>query len=1328
MNDVPVLDKEMSTTGKNLSDSIVEKYAFVFQSCDVDMKLLVENKVSHYPASDVLLKKARFLYRNQEIGWIEALAAFQEKHGDCLALDGKDAAKALEKAFDLCRWMGEESDYLQTVYQRRADEKRTELFDRMDRLSLKLKVCHCLSEGKTNEYLKAVLRKLEQSGNIWHVHDEILKIYYLLSYDLTGFSQNLPVLIDIVCRLITNGLMTEEECDDFSGVLKRKAKEMDDKVSEYWFSDDWDTLHPLITESVRLHTFVFLICGQCRQKEDDLSLIAARICRYLSRIPSPYSELLKNKSYTLLTGENTLGDRIQWEHLQHFDEIKILERLIMIQADDKACLFQEDSKKWRQCRNEKNMITLDNDGFTLSPLVELGCNSWKGRKDRATVLKNRLFVASFSRLSLNFDACKNIRDFRSYWNLVAEDYPLSQPMSSPAFVDTGSDEKEIEIPEIEMEEEEVETDHFLRPDQRVKVRILHIDKEDMSLKMEIIDAPYRGMKACLPFAYINSCYYIIPGFMDMFAVNEIFRAKVKSVEGSEVKLSLIQDFNEYMYPDCVRKKNVIGKVIDIAEGKVWWLLSTGMTATTTNPHKKYKAGNFYKVEYGGLSADKLKNTIKVLSHIPFPDEKGFYNNVLENLRSFFFFMTKEVLKVNKGKEELQRLKEKNNPFFVAFQSLNLEVPESALDESAQTDEMPESESKTVTPDLYDESDRITVSQLKELIYCVDSLIGDSEDICGCFNAYNVLIFLCRFVGNKELADYYGLCSDYIYWVNSLDSELLKNRERVECRQTFKGLSDRMEALDMDRYSLRLRNNKQVIRVLQTWFDSRPLTSVQSDLQSFMQNKNRTVAELARYFNIMSYLKEKDDDLQELICENINVLLGCKVWEKKPRVYIPVFFGHEGVEKEFKTSAFIHADKNATEEQSLVLARVIASFMNTEGGTLYIGVNDKGYLTGLDQELRFAHNDSDVYLRSVNQNVIRLLGKKEDRDRYQAYIRCRLYEYEDGRLVLAFRVAPINEVVEVKGEVYTRSASSNLIKPVGNVADFVKLRHRQKLDSVPKMPEFPAYFSAERNEYIFDKRSVVLEMTAVQEVEAVAPVLSVNEENVQEKALRTKNANTQINLGIRTSALRCNPLQKKHDLGYTPNHVFVSLFKNGKIAYSVSPKIGKWGGEGGSVIFSYNPEDLTLDDIIDAVNKEDLLVTVFKNGEVGLSNLKKGMSQPNMLFAFAGSIDDILFISPARSTDYLLLISDKEGEKRYRIVPLDMLEKSMSIQPKSNLVLVPEKGIFVFAEILIPELVNSLDDEKSLQDTFDQYCAGRLWEHNSYIKNVDKISNLCNVPF
>lgn len=71
-----------------------------------------------------------------------------------------------------------------------------------------------------------------------------------------------------------------------------------------------------------------------------------------------------------------------------------------------------------------------------------------------------------------------------------------------------------------------------------------------------------------------------------------------------------------------------------------------------------------------------------------------------------------------------------------------------------------------------------------------------------------------------------------------------------------------------------------------------------------------------------------------------------------------------------------------------------------------------------------------------------------------------------------------------------------------------------------------------------------------------------------------------------------------------------------------------------------------------------------------------MSQPNMLFAFAGSIDDILFISPARSTDYLLLISDKEGEKRYRIVPLDMLENQCLYNPRAILSLYRKKA-FLF---------------------------------------------------
>ena len=67
---------------------------------------------------------------------------------------------------------------------------------------------------------------LSQSENAQMIANSLLLgvLVVLLSYDLTGFSQNLPVLIDIVCRLITNGLMTEEECSDFFRRIETESK------------------------------------------------------------------------------------------------------------------------------------------------------------------------------------------------------------------------------------------------------------------------------------------------------------------------------------------------------------------------------------------------------------------------------------------------------------------------------------------------------------------------------------------------------------------------------------------------------------------------------------------------------------------------------------------------------------------------------------------------------------------------------------------------------------------------------------------------------------------------------------------------------------------------------------------------------------------------------------------------------------------------------------------------------------------------------------------------------------------------------------------------
>lgn len=1290
--------------------------SYMLQYSGINMDTITNNHPSHYPASHILLRKVRLLFQNKELTWVEAAASFEELHGECLVKDGKEASGAWGIALKTYRWISEESDYLQTVYQKNVNQKREEIYSQMENLERKQDAYVCITEHKTETLLSGILYRLKISHSLRYPDKEIHKMLYTLSYDTTIFSRALPLIINTIYELLINNLAGNDILQTLYTLISEKVTIHEKKVAQFWYADEWSELHPLITEAIQQQALLFLLLEKMEDKENDQPVIAARICRYLSRLPSAYSELLKNKSYTLLTGENKLNGRIQWDRLCNFDETQFLEQIITIQADAQLYPACEQDNKWKQCSNATNTLTLDNEGFTLSPLFPHANQSWKGRKDRATVLQNRLFLTTFTKLTCTFDSCRNIKDFRLYWKQLTEDYPMSPQWNDPVKKNVFPEEKEIE--ETDILPPSIDT-IFPLPDQDLKIRILCIDEENMSMQAEITNGSSKGMKAHLPFAHINSCYSIIPGFTSLFSPNEIFKAKVKDTDKGGITLSLIKDYNEFIYPECVRRKSLTGQVVEIRDGKVQWLLSSGATATTAiTPHKKYRIGDIYKVEYASLLPGKLKNNINIQSHVAHPDKKEFYCTVLDNIRDFFLFLTKEALKVKDNQTELPVQKKEHNPFFVALQSLNLSDTDESTGETIiptepKTIEEKESEKKLTPP-----NSSLNIKQVQELIYCMDSLISDIEDPCEQFNTYNMLHFLCNFAGNKELANYYLLCADYIYNVDVLTTEPFQDRFSKEGTQKFSDLLIRMESLGLQQYSRTFGLCKQVIQVLEALFDTHSLTL----LQAFMQSQNQTVAELARYFSITRYLKDNDVLLQQLIYKNINILLGFKEPTKKTKSYLPVYFGHEGVEKEFKTSAFIHADKNAAEEQCVVLARVIASFMNTDGGTLYIGVNDLGYLTGLTQEFKHTHNDSDVYLRTVNRDVIRQLGEAEDWNRYQEYIRCRLYEYEDSRMVLAFRVSPINEVVKVKGVVYTRSGSCNTVKPVENVNEFIRKRREQKLNSIPRKPEFPLFFSTERNEYIFCTIShqslssdlndaCALEDRKNEKVKSTVVTFPVSKESVgpEKESIKTT-------LNIKTSSLRNNPLQKKTEHGYTPNHLFVSIFANGKIAYSASPKIGIWGDKG-KVVFSYSPEE-----------KEDLMVAIFINGEVGVSNLKKGMSQPNTLLAFVNSVNNLFFLSPAHKTDYLLLISEKDKEKRYRIISLKDFEKSMSIQPKNTLILEPDKGIFIFAEILSSEQIHTLNDDKISLTDFDQYNAGRCWEHSVYRQDVSTISTLCGITY
>lgn len=135
------------------------------------------------------------------------------------------------------------------------------------------------------------------------------------------------------------------------------------------------------------------------------------------------------------------------------------------------------------------------------------------------------------------------------------------------------------------------------------------------------------------------------------------------------------------------------------------------------------------------------------------------------------------------------------------------------------------------------------------------------------------------------------------------------------------------------------------------------------------------------------------------------------------------FGVENSRQEFKTS-FFYAPAYAHEQnQEKTIFKSLCAFLNTyEGGTLYLGVNDGGNISGIQNDLEYIHKN--VY------------GAYSGVDGYVRYITDRARAYFELDVRLRFKIEPIydsqvvaihvepyqNGVVEFEGIAYVRNNS------------------------------------------------------------------------------------------------------------------------------------------------------------------------------------------------------------------------------------------------------------------------------------------------------------------
>lgn len=106
-------------------------------------------------------------------------------------------------------------------------------------------------------------------------------------------------------------------------------------------------------------------------------------------------------------------------------------------------------------------------------------------------------------------------------------------------------------------------------------------------------------------------------------------------------------------------------------------------------------------------------------------------------------------------------------------------------------------------------------------------------------------------------------------------------------------------------------------------------------------------------------------------------------------------------------------------------KVIASFMNTKGGNLFIGISDDGTISGIDEELRRFHKSNDKYLLNFRNKFINRIGAH-----YYPFISHKIIKIKDKK-VLFISCLPSDKEVWVDDQdfyVRTNPATDKLVGP------------------------------------------------------------------------------------------------------------------------------------------------------------------------------------------------------------------------------------------------------------------------------------------------------------
>ncbi len=301
-----------------------------------------------------------------------------------------------------------------------------------------------------------------------------------------------------------------------------------------------------------------------------------------------------------------------------------------------------------------------------------------------------------------------------------------------------------------------------------------------------------------------------------------------------------------------------------------------------------------------------------------------------------------------------------------------------------------------------------------------AILADNRELADEMSTHAALLNLTQFFATNDRVD---------------PEELKELKPKAEGHPVLENLYRRLDIVDM-------MGKRESVETLE-----HILAHPHNELEKYL-------GKLALSYTLVSLTCQDEPAIAESIRRRIKSLL--KVNYETPT---SKYYGSESQFTEFKSSTVFPAVKAGKksveniEEQQFELMHIIAGFLNSTGGTLYIGVNDRGYACGLPEDMDFYRkrkkvNVGDKFFTVTDGASLALMLENLVRTTFNEAISRKVRiglddeAVKGGKDVITVAVEPSYEPVLLNGKLFVRTSTSTTeLRDAAKIEVFERERER-----------------------------------------------------------------------------------------------------------------------------------------------------------------------------------------------------------------------------------------------------------------------------------------------